>query len=96
MEEKREEAACTENAAAWSILWLASIRNAGLSHAPCPRTFCLTNSTVSLSPNLIKTSSYLLPSGDISWIEARYPCLLANPAKPRVTEPVEWKSLSQI
>jgi len=61
-----------------------------------PRTFPLTNSTVSLKPNLRKTSSYWLPSGDISWIRGRYPCLPASPAKPPVSELAEWKSLAQV
>lgn len=48
----------------------------------CLRTFLLINCTLSLNPNVTQTSSYLLPSGDISWITARYLCVLANPAKP--------------
>lgn len=86
MEQKSEEDVCTESGVAWSILRLAIIRSAVLSSAPCPCSFPLANSTASLKPNLIQTSSYLLPSGDISWTKARYACLLANPAKPRVSE----------
>lgn len=48
-EEKREGAGCTASAAAWTILGLAGVRSAGLSHAACSHSFPLTNGTVSES-----------------------------------------------
>lgn len=60
----------------------ASMRSAGFSHTLFLSTFLLINCTLSLNLNLTQTSSYLLPSGGISWITAKCLCLLAKPAKP--------------